>query len=391
MSFIDKKTTKVMPDTRYSLKLFAGLMLALLAACGRESGNAGATAPSMPPAPVKTALPVTRTLIDWDEYSGRLESVGSVQIRARVNGYLEKVCFKAGDKVRKGDLLFVIDQRPYRIEFQHAQAEVERTRAKMELAQNDYERADRLFRAKAISAEEQDARSKGLREATATLNSAIAVLETARLNLTFTEVRAPISGRIGRELITVGNLVNGNGSDSLLAEIVSIDPIYLYIDADELSILKYRQLVREGKRLNDREEELPAEMQLMNESEFTHKGMIDYVDPRMNADTGTLRIRAVFFNGDDQLSPGFFARLRIPGSEPHEAILVPDRAVGTDQGQKFIWVVTPENTVEYRKVKTGALYQDLRVISNGLGPQERVVSEGVQRLRPGAKIKPEAQ
>jgi membrane fusion protein, multidrug efflux system len=380
-----------MPNTRYSLKLCAGLLLALLAACNRESGNAKTSASSMPPAPVKTALPITRTLIDWDEYSGRLESVGSVQIHARVNGYLDKVCFKAGDKVRKGDLLFVIDQRPYRIEFQHAQAEVERTRAKMELAQNDYERAERLFRAKAISAEEQDARSKGLREATATLNSSIAVMETARLNLSFTEVRAPISGRISRELITVGNLVSGNSNDSLLAEIVSIDPIYLYIDADELSVLKYRQLTREGKRVNDRDTELPAEMQLMNEPGFPHKGMIDYVDPRMNADTGTLRIRAVFSNGDDQLSPGFFARLRVPGSAPHDTILIPDRSIGTDQSQKFVWVVTPDNSVEYRPVKTGALYQGLRVIIEGLGPQDRVVTEGVQRLRPGAKIKLEAQ
>jgi RND family efflux transporter MFP subunit len=376
-----------MPDTRYSLKLFVALIMILPAACSREGGN---TITSAPPAPVKISLPVTRTLIDWDEYSGRLESVGSVEIRARVSGYLEKVTFKAGDKVRKGDLLFVIDQRPYRIEFQRAQAEVERTRAKLDLAQNDYERANRLFHAKAISAEEQDARSKGMREATATLNSAIAVMEAARLNLTFTEVRAPISGRISRELITVGNLVNGSGGASLLAEIVSIDPIYLYVDADELSVLRYRQLTREGKRVNDREVELPAEMQLMNESEFTHKGVIDYVDPRMNADTGTLRIRALFPNGDDQLSPGFFARMRIPGSAPHDAILIPDRAVGNDQGQKFIWVVTPENTVEYRKVKTGALSQGLRVISDGLGAQERVVTEGIQRLRSGAKVKPEA-
>lgn len=381
-----------MSQTRYLVKLFIGLLLALLSACSRESGSAGTAPPAMPPAPVKTALPVIRTLTDWDEYSGRLESVGSVEIRARVNGYLEKVTFKAGDKVRKGDLLFVIDQRPYRIEFQRAQAEVERTRAKLELAQNDFERAERLYHAKAISAEEQDARSKGLREATATLNSAIATMEAARLNLTFTEVHAPISGRISREFITVGNLVNGNGggSSSLLAEIVSIDPIYLYIDADELSVLKYRQLVREGKRLNDREVDLPAEMELMNESGFPHKGIIDYVDPRMNADTGTLRIRAVFSNGDDQLTPGFFARLRVPGSAPHEALLVPDRAVGTDQGQKFVWVVTPENTVEYRKVKTGTLDQGLRVISEGLAPQERVVSEGIQRLRSGVKVKPEA-
>lgn len=375
------------------MKLCAGVALALLlSACSRDSGNANTTAPAMPPAPVKTALPVVRTLIDWDEYSGRLESVGSVEIRARVNGYLEKVCFKAGDKVRKGDLLFVIDQRPYRIEFQRAQAEVERTRARLDLAQNDYERAERLFRAKAISAEEQDARSKGLREATATMNSAVATMEAARLNLTFTEVRAPISGRIGRELITTGNLVNGNGGGaSLLAEIVSIDPIYLYIDADELSILKYRRLTREGKRVNDRETELPAEMQLMNEADFPHQGVIDYVDPRMNADTGTMRIRAVFSNGDDQLSPGFFARLRIPGSEPHEAILIPDRALGTDQGQKFIWVVGAGNAVEYRKVKTGALSQGLRVISEGLGTQERVVIEGVQRLKSGVKVQPEAQ
>ncbi|QFY44734.1 efflux RND transporter periplasmic adaptor subunit [Candidatus Methylospira mobilis] len=382
-----------MRDIPYTLKLCASVVLVfLLSACSRGTGNANTAAPSMPPSPVKTALPVVRTLVDWDEYSGRLESVGSVEIRARVNGYLEKVCFKAGDKVRKGDLLFVIDQRPYRIEFQHAQAEVERTRARLDLAQNDYERAERLFRAKAISAEEQDARSKGLREATATMNSAVATMEAARLNLTFTEVRAPISGRIGRELITTGNLVNGNGGGaSLLAEIVSIDPIYLYIDADELSILKYRRLTREGKRVNDRDTELPAEMQLMNEADFPHQGVIDYVDPRMNADTGTLRIRAVFSNGDDQLSPGFFARLRIPGSEPHDAILIPDRALGTDQGQKFIWVVAADNTVEYRKVKTGALSQGLRVISEGLAPQERVVIEGVQRLKSGAKVQPEAQ
>lgn len=385
--------------------LLTCLMILLLAACDQAGqppapgAPAAAAAPPKPPAsapktpaapppvPVKTTLPQTRQVLDWDEYTGHVEAMETVEIRARVSGYLEKVGFEDGAKVRKGDLLFVIDQRGYLTELKRAEAELERTRTKLELAENDLKRAERLRQSKAISDEEYDSRSKGLAESTATLHSAETAVEMARLNLDFTQVRSPIDGRIGRELITVGNLVNGD--QTLLTTIVSVDPMYVYVDADERSILKYRRLTAGGLRGQNGKANIVAQLGLIDETGYPHTGYIDYVDPRMDAATGTLRVRAVFPNPKELLSPGLFARIRIHGGSPHPALLIPGRAVVTDQDQNYVWVARADGSLDYRKVKVGKLFGSFRTIEQGLGRNDAVVVDGIAKLRPGARVKPE--
>lgn len=385
--------------------LLTCLLILLLAACDQagqapaSGAPATATAPPKPPAsapktpaapppvPVKTTLPQTRQVLDWDEYTGHVEAMETVEIRARVSGYLEKVGFEDGAKVRKGDLLFVIDQRSYLTELKRAEAELERTRTKLELAENDLKRAERLRQSKAISDEEYDSRSKGLAESTATLHSAETAVEMARLNLDFTQVRSPIDGRIGRELITVGNLVNGD--QTLLTTIVSVDPMYVYVDADERSILKYRRLTAGGLRGQNGKANIVAQLGLIDETGYPHTGYIDYVDPRMDAATGTLRVRAVFPNPKELLSPGLFARIRIHGGSPHPALLIPGRAVVTDQDQNYVWVARADGSLDYRKVKVGKLFGSFRTIELGLGRNDAVVVDGIAKLRPGARVKAE--
>jgi multidrug efflux system membrane fusion protein len=339
---------------------------------------------------VKIAQPLSQEVTEWDEYTGRIEAVNSVDVRARVSGYLDKVNFKAGDRVHKGDLLFLIDPKPFTAQLNFAEAELERAKSRHELAKNDLSRAERLFRAKAISEEEHDARSKGLRETVAAVQSAQANVYTARLNLEFTQVRSPIDGRIGRELITAGNLVNGGGGDAtLLTFIVSTDPVYVYVDADERSVLKYRRQAKKGSRGSLGDEQTPVELAVADEVNFPHQGHLDYISPREDAATGTLTLRGVFANSDELLSPGFFARMRVRQSAPYPAILLPDRAIGTDQAQRFVWVVNQQNQVEYRKVELGAHIGQSRVITEGLKPEEWAVIEGLQKLKPGIKVNPE--
>ena len=341
----------------------------------------------MPPIIVKTVNPVSREVMEWDEYTGRIEAMQSVEIRARVSGYLEQVHFKDGQRVRKGDLLFEIDRRPFEADLKRARAELERTRTKLELATNDLRRAERLRESKAISDEEYDSRSKGLAESTATLHSADAALETATLNLDYTRVRSPIDGRIGRELITVGNLVNGD--QTALTSVVSIDPVYVYMDADERSVLKYRRLSAAGQRSQGKSGRIVAQLGLIDETGYPHQGHIDYVDPRMDALTGTLHLRGIFSNPKELLSPGLFARIRIHGGSPHMALLIPGRAIGTDQDQKFIWIARQDGSLEYRKIIPGSQHGSFRLIREGLKPGEAVIVDGIAKLRPGAKIKAE--
>ena len=368
----------------YSIIIF--LLVSLLSACERSSP----TAAPPPPPTVTIAQPIQKEVMEWDEYSGWLEATQTVEVRARVSGYLDKVLFKDGAKVKKGDLLFVIDPRPFQAELDRVEAELTRARARLELAKNDLDRAERLYRRRAISEEELDTRAKGLREAQAAVRSAEAAVQTARLNLEFTEVRAPISGRITEELITEGNLVNGGtGNATLLATIYSIDPIYVYVDADERSILKYQTLAREGKRPSARYTSIPIELGLANESGFPHRGVIDYVNPRLDPRTGTGRGRGVFLNPDERLRPGFFARVRIPGSGRYLALLISERAIATDQDQKYVLVVNADNIVEYRAVKLGPIIEGMCVIREGLKPAEWVIVNGLQQARPGSQVNPQ--
>jgi RND family efflux transporter MFP subunit len=335
--------------------------------------------------------PVAREVIEWDEYIGRLESPETVEIRARVSGYLAKVHFREGKEVKKGDLLFTIDRRPYQAEYDLAEAQLQRAESQADLAKNDSERAKRLILTKAISEEDFDTKAKTYLAALAAVKSARATMESARLNLEFTEIRAPIDGRISSALITEGNLVSGGISGagaSLLTTLVSLDPLYCYGSADELAILKYIQLSREGRRESARDKEIPAEMGLANETGFPHKGHMDFVDNRVDPSTGTLRARGVFTNSDHSLSPGFFARLRIPGSGKYPALLIPDRALGSDQSQKFVYVVGGDRKIEVHPVKIGPIIEGLRVVKEGLKGGEQVVVEGLMRVRPGIVVEP---
>jgi len=347
-------------------------------------------APPAPPPPVVSIVqPVAREVVEWDEYIGRLESPESVEIRARVSGYLDKVHFKEGKPVKKGDLLFTIDPRPYRAEYDRADGEYQRTQSQAELAKNEFDRAKRLILTKAISDEDLDTKAKNYTTILAAERSAKAAADLAKLNLEFTEIHAPIGGRISSALVTEGNLVSGGVSGagaSLLTTVVSLDPLYCYGSADERAILKYIRLSREGKRDSARDINIPAEMQLADETGFPHKGYMDFVDNRVDPNTGTLRARGVFPNADHSLSPGFFARLRIPGSGKYPALLIPDRALGSDQALKFVYVVTAEKKVEFRPVKIGPMIDGLRVVKEGLKPGEQIIAEGLLRVRPGIVV-----
>jgi len=360
------------------------LIGSFLTGCGKR------TQPATPPPPTVSVIqPVAREVVEWDEYIGRLESPETVEVRARVSGYLDKVHFKEGKEVKKGDLLFTIDPRPYQAELDHANAEYERAVSQTDLAKNDFERAKRLIATKAISEEDYDTKSKTYTAVEAAVRSAKATLDSAKLNLEFTQIRAPIDGRISRAVVTEGNLISsgvaGSGA-TLLTTIVSLNPLYLYGDADERSVLKYLHLRREGTRVSARDELIPAEMGLADETGFPHKGYMDFVDNRIDPGTGTMRARGVFSNADHSLSPGFFGRIRIPGSGKYPALLIPDRALGSDQAQKFVYVVNPEKKVEFRPVKIGPMIDGLRVVKEGLKPGEQIVIEGLMRVRPGIVV-----
>jgi RND family efflux transporter MFP subunit len=365
------------------------LLSLLLIACGKPPP------PPVPPPPAVTVVqPVAKDVIEWDEYIGRLESPATVEIRARVSGYLDKVHFKEGKEVKKGDLLFTIDPRPYQAEYDSADAGHQRAENQAELAKNDAARAKRLIATKAISEEDADTKAKTYTSALAAVKSAKAALDSAKLNLEFTEIHSPIDGRIGRALVTAGNLVSGGASGAgatLLTTVVSLDPLYLYGDADDRAVLKYIRLAKEGKRESARDKEIPAEMGLADEQGFPHKGYMDFVDNRVDPSTGTIRARGVFSNADHGLSPGFFGRIRIPGSGKYPALLIPDRALGSDQAQKFVYVVNAERKVEFRPVKTGPMIDGLRVVKEGLKPGETIIVEGLMRVRPGVLVDPKPQ
>lgn len=360
------------------------LVLLLSAACTRKSP------PSGPPPPlVSVATPILREIVEWDEFIGRLASPERVEIRARVSGYLDEFHFQAGREVKKGDLLFTIDPRPYRAEYERADAEHQRALDQAELAKSEADRAKRLGSTRVIAIEELDQKTRAHSSALAAARATKAAADLAKLNLEFTEIRAPISGRISRALVTPGNLVSGGiaGTGStLLTTIESVEPIYLYADADERSILKYIRLSRDGIRESARDHQIPAEMALGDEAGFPHKGYIGFVENRVDSTTGTLRARGVFPNEDRKLFPGLFARMRIPGSGKYQALLIPDRALGADQAQKFVYVVDAEQKVQFRPVTTGRLHDGLRIVVAGLQGDEQVIVEGQMRIRPGVVV-----
>lgn len=366
--------------------LAAAIATVLLQGCKSEATPAAAA-----PAPqVSVASALERDVLEWDEFTGRLEAVESVEIRPRVTGYIESVDFAEGSLVRKGDLLFVIDPRPYRAELAKAEADLARAFARSELSSSDVVRSEKLLGVKAVSREEYDQRLNAQREAQANVDAARAAVTSAKLNLEFTRITAPINGRVSRAVVTAGNLVTGGSTSAqLLTTVVSIDPIYVAFEGDEQVYLKYTEMARQGDRPSSRDAANPVLMALANEQGYPHRGEMTFVDNQVDSRTGTIRARASFDNKDGFLTPGLFARVKLLGHDSRRAVLVDDRAIGTDQGQKFVYVVDGENKVAYRSVKIGRLTDGLRIVQEGLRGGETVIVNGLQRVQPGAVIAPE--
>ena len=353
----------------------------------------GACAPDAPPPPPPPGVTVAeveeREINEWDEFTGRIEAVGSVEIRPRVSGYIQRVAFAEGKEVDKGAVLFVIDPRPYEAELARAAAELERARTRASLAAREVERAQRLVAVQAISREEFDTRTSAEAESKASIAAAEAAVATARLNVEWTRVRSPITGRVSRAEVTEGNLVQaGPPTATLLTTVVSLDPVYVYFEGDEQTYLRYGELARAGTRPSSRDARNPIQMGLANEQGFPYAGYVDFVDNQLNPQTGTIRARAVFSNKERIFTPGLFARLKLVGSARYRAVLVVDRAIGTDQDKKFVLVLKPDSTVEYRPVQLGRLVDGMRIVRGGLQAGDRIVINGLQRVRPGMKVTP---
>ena len=341
--------------------------------------------------PTVTVAPVEqRIVVEHRELLGHVEPVESVEIRPRVSGHIDEVRLRAGQLVNKGDILFVIDPRWYRAQFDLASAQAESARVRVSIAEREARRSDDLLKERAISVEEADTRSSRLAEARAELHAAEAALDTARLDLEHTEVRAPISGRVSRAYVTAGNLVSGSPAGAtLLTSVVSTGEVYVYADVDEATVLAFNRLQAAG-RLATIDGRVPVEMQLNDESGYPHRGVIESSDNRLDAATGSLVLRMVFPNTDGRLIPGLFARVQIPVGAPEPALFVSERAIGTDQSQKFVLTVDAANTVGYRAVKLGPIIDGKRVVREGLTAADRVIVNGLQRVRPGMTVVAEA-
>jgi multidrug efflux system membrane fusion protein len=367
-----------------------GVVLTALATLA-GSGNCRKKDPPAPPPPpgVTVSKPVEQEVVEWDEFLGHLESVEFVEVRARVSGLIVSVSFQEGAIVKQGDVLVEVDVRPFQAELDSKKADVARAEAQLRMTEIEFNHLKELMPARSASQIEFDKAEASLLQAKAELQGAEAAVESARLNVEWCRVTAPIGGRISRRYVTPGNLITGGGGQgTLLTTIASIDPIYCYVDADEESVLKYTQLAREGKRRSAREVSIPCFLQLANEKSFQHEGVIDFVDNRMDPTTGTMRGRGVFPNPHGWLMPGFFGRLRVPGTGRYMTLLVPDSAVTTDQNQKQLLIVGADDIVQVRRVTLGALFGDLRSILSGIDPNDRVVVNGLLRARQGAKVSP---
>jgi RND family efflux transporter MFP subunit len=335
------------------------------------------------------AQPTKRIVTDWDEFTGRFEAVEEVQVRARVGGFVTSVEFRDGAIVHAGDLLYVIDRRPFEAVAEQADGQLADARAKAELAKRELDRGLALVQTSAVSEQVVDQRRQALQAAHAAQTVAEGALKAAQLNVEFTHVMAPITGRVSRHLVSVGNLVQGSESGAtLLTSIVSLDPIYVYFDMDEATYQKNNRLWFEGKRPSSRDTPNPVQVTLVGETKPSHDGKVDFLDNRLDVSTGTLRGRAVIPNKDFSILPGQFGRVRLIGSSPYDALLLPDTAVATDQSRKIVFVVKDDNTVEAKPVVLGPLDEGLRVIREGLKAEDKVIIDGLQRARVGAKVTP---
>src|SRR5213595_1632089 len=363
-----------------------GILSIFLAAGGCKKK----AAPQQAALPVNVVTVVEKEVNEWDEFTGRLDPVESVEVRPRVSGYITEIHFEAGAIVKKGDPLYVIDPRPYQADFDRAAAEFERMQAQLKLAQIELDRAKELRTKNTISASEFDQKAATYQGASAAAASAVAAKNAAALNLEFTQVKSPIDGRVSDARITLGNLVQpGAGPENVLTTVVSVDPIYAKVDADENAILKYVKLSEQGKRVSARTAKIPGWIELGNETDFPHEGYIDFVDNRLDPGTGTIRARIVLKNWNPSfITPGFFVRVRVAGATPYRAALVADRVISSQQGLKYAFVVKPDGTIERRNLETGSLFEGKRIVKSGLKDGDKVVSTRLQLLQAGMKVQP---
>jgi len=369
-----------------NLLISVGILSIFLTAGGCKK----TAAPQQAPLPVNVVTVIEKEVNEWDEFTGRLDPVESVEIRPRVSGYITEIRFEAGAIVKKGDLLYVIDPRPYQADFDRAKAEVDRMDAQLKLAQIELNRAKELRDKNTISASEFDQKAATFQGAAAAKSSAEAAKNAAALNLEFTQIKSPVDGRVSDQRITLGNLVQpGAGPESVLTTVISVDPIYAKVDADENAILKYVKLSEEGKRVSARTAKIPAWVELGNETDFPHEGYVDFVDNRLDPGTGTIRARIVLKNWNPNfITPGFFVRVRVAGATPYRAALVADRVISSQQGLKYAFVVKPDGIIERRNLETGSLFEGKRIVKSGLKDGEKVVSTRLQLLQAGMKVQP---
>jgi RND family efflux transporter MFP subunit len=361
----------------------------LVASCSEPQQKQGG---APPPPKVTVDLPVKRTVFDFDEYVGRFVAVNSVEVRARVSGYLDGVHFKDGQMVKQGDLLFTIDKRPFQNALEQGRANLVTAKSNLAYAQADLERGQSLVQQKTITEQVFEQRSQAARNARAAVSGAEAALRQAELDMQFTELRAPIDGRIGDRRVSPGNLVTGgtSGNTTLLATIVSTDPVHFEFSFDEASYLRYERLSNEGNDVASRGVGVKVALKLIDEPDFRHEGRMDFVDNVIDRTTGTIRARALFKNPNGVFTPGMFARVRVPGSPPFDGLLVPETAIGTEQTRKYVLVVGPDNKVRQRSITLGQITSDnLRVIKEGLGPDDRVIVSGLMQARPGQAVTPQ--
>ncbi|TDQ80488.1 multidrug efflux system membrane fusion protein [Dongia mobilis] len=380
MTFPSPTTSQTI--TRAGIGLVAAATLLVLAACEKPQASAEIGTPPPPPK-VSVAEVLRQPIHEWDEVTGRLEAPQSVVIRSRVSGYIDQVAFEEGALVQKGDLLFQIDPRPFAAEVRRLQAQLDRAIAQSKRAEAEAKRGDQLRAGKIIGSEEADARLSTADEARAAVVATRAQLEAAQLNLAFTEIRAPIDGRMSRAELTIGNLVRAD--DSRLSSIVSTDQVYAYFDIDESVYLKYSALTKSGEV----GAAAPVYLGLTNEEGHPHEGRMDFLDNQVNPGTGTIRGRAVFDNRDGLFTPGLYARLKLVGSAGYVASLIDERAIGTDLGKKFVLVLDAGNKVAYRSIEIGPRQNGLRVVRQGLEAGDRIVVRGLQRVRPGMAVDPD--
>jgi RND family efflux transporter MFP subunit len=366
-----------------------GTLATFVASCGESQKP-----PAPPPPAVTVAKPIKRTVTDFDEYVGRFTAVNSVEVRARVSGYLDGVHFKDGQIVKQGDLLFTIDKRPFQNTLDQARANLVQAKSNLAFTESDFTRGQQLVRDKTITDQTFEQRSQAYRNAQAAVSNNEAAVRQAELDIEFTELRSPVNGRIGDRRVSPGNLVTGGttGNTTLLATIVSTDPIYFEFTFDEASFLRYERLSKTGNDVASRGGGVPVALKLIDETDFDHAGHMDFIDNVIDKSTGTIRGRAVFANPNNIFTPGMFARVRVPASPLYEALLVPDAAVGTEQARKLVMTVNAENVVTPKYVTLGQLTSDnLRAIKTGIGPDDRVIVNGLMRARPGQKVTPQEE